>query len=175
MSGGYTTLDSLDSMDDNIPDQYQEEVVSRLRSNPHPFPVSSDNSMLGNLTHGGDYNQEYRETNPTISIPEVVITQPQTTLHQHQGVPPQHQMNPHQQGSLAQRQAPQEPRYNPSPYLSDEEKRLQVQHVQGVQQGGYYSADEPVVVNHRHDGNTCIGVDGHIKGCSICSKLHAFD
>jgi hypothetical protein len=176
MNGGnYTTIEDLDAFDNNVPDPQYDNVVSRVRA-VNPYPVSSDNNMLDNLTNTQVYDQEYRESNPVLSMPEVTIIQPepQSALPP-QGMVAQQGMNPHQQGSVAQ--TVHEPRFNPSPYLSEEEKRLQVQHAQSNQQGGggYYNVEEPEPVRRRNDGHTCLGVDGHIKHCSICSKLHACD
>ena len=173
----YSRIEDLDVIEDNIPDPQYENVIQRIRPT-NTFPIGSDNGRLDVLTDQQVYDQEYREGNAVLSIPEVRIVQPE----QQGGVPVDqmnqqggpHMGNPHEQGAIAQRA--NEPRFNPSPYLSEEEKRMQIQHAQGNQQGGgYYNVEEPEHVHRHNDGNTCLGVDGHIKHCSICSKLHACD
>ena len=162
--GNYTMLDGID---ENVPDQFQEQVNKRINNNFNTFPTSSDNNMLDGLTPVGVYDQQYPAQVPTAAPIDNGMGMQQMGNQggqQMMNQGGQQMMNQGMQQVVNQGGSQQETvTYNPSPYLDNQEKQVQQRQIEN-------SYNELPTTGH-----TCLDIDMHIKNCSICSRLHDCD
>ena len=176
---GYTMLENLDVIEDNIPEHFQERVKTKINNFTNSMPITSDNNMNDSFSQGPSNDPLFGNVPPpaTARINAPYYIDDKGNEIYENGKAPVRVSNDGQGWSYKQNggvpQQENQRSYEPSPYLDEREKTYQQSRMVGYAPSQEHS--EQPQQPPQPQQNTCLEIDKHIKNCSICSKLHACD